>query len=152
MQGNDGVTGPAGTNGVDGVTGSTGPLGATGIGPTGPSGGPTGPIGPTGYTGPSGGTTGPTGPGSGITTLVVNFTATFGNVPAGNGVEVTRTITGLLTTDQVHVECVTPNPPHFYFPPNARASAADTLTLFFNSYKTYSLPSLNWRVTVVRTG
>jgi hypothetical protein len=81
----------------------------------------------------------------------VDFTASFGAVTALTGSAKTQAITGLLTTDQVHVECISA-PPSGYIPPNARVSAADTLELFFNTSVAVgiTLGSLTFRVTVIR--
>jgi hypothetical protein len=93
---------------------------------------------------------GPTGPGfSGATVLIANFTADFGTVTAQNGNAATFTISGLLTTDQVHIECVSP-PPIGYQPPNTYVTAANTLSLYFNTSRACTLGSLNWRLTVTR--
>lgn len=87
----------------------------------------------------------------GFGTTILNFTATLGAVTPLTGTAVTQTITGLLTTDQVHVECVSA-PPSGYIPPNARVSASDTLSLYFNTAVALgiTLGSLNFRLTVIR--
>jgi hypothetical protein len=80
---------------------------------------------------------------------VFNFTANFGTVTAQTGNAATFTVLGLLTTDQVHIECVSA-PPSGYQPPNVRVSAADTLSLYFNTPKRCTLGTLNWRLTAIR--
>lgn len=165
------IPSPAGATGPTGPAGATGPSGATGpAGATGPSGGPTGatgatgPTGITGSTGPSGatGATGATGAIGSNTALItgsaartnlvtVNFTNTPGAITALTGTAVTQSITGLLTTDQVHIELVSA-PPSGYVPPNVRVSSADTLEMFFTTAVAVgiTLGSLNFRLTVIR--
>lgn len=96
-----GATGPAGATGPTGagVTGATGPVGATGpsgavgaTGVTGPTGvgatGATGPVGVTGATGPIGqtGATGPSAGGGGALVGTWNFSDSFTDDDAGNGI------------------------------------------------------------------
>lgn len=84
-------------------------------------------------------------------TTILNFTDTFGAISPLTGTEVTEIVIGLLTTDQVHVECVGA-PPSGYIPPNARVSADDTLKLYFNTAVALgiTLGSLDFRLTVIR--
>ncbi len=81
----------------------------------------------------------------------VDFTNTPGAITALTGTAVTQTITGLLTTDQIHVELISA-PPSGYLPPNARVSAADTLEMYFNTGVALgiTLGALNFRATVIR--
>lgn len=87
----------------------------------------------------------------GAGTTILNFTATFGAITALTGTAVTQAVTGLLTTDQCHVECVSA-PPSGYIPPNARCSTNDTLELYFNTAVAIgiTLGSLDFRLTVIR--
>lgn len=81
----------------------------------------------------------------------VDFTADLGTVITLNGLKATRTITGLLTTDQVLVQCVGVLPVGVAAG-NARVSAADTLELSFVTavIGNVALGSLTYRVTVFR--
>lgn len=83
--------------------------------------------------------------------VTVDFTASFGAITSLTGTAKTHTITGLLTTDQVHAECISAAPAGF-LAPNARVSASDTLELFFNTPVALgiTLGSLTFRVTVLR--
>lgn len=83
--------------------------------------------------------------------VTIDFTATFGVITALTGSAKTQTITGLLTTDQVHIQCVSAVPSGL-LAPNARVSAADTLELSFNTAVALgiTLGSLTFRLTVIR--
>lgn len=136
-----GATGAAGARGPTGTFGSTGPTGHTGAtGATGP-----GVTGPTGVQGPVSSSIG------GATLILMDFTANYGEVLAHYGNEITQLIAGLLTTDQVHIACLSA-PPQGFIPPNARVSAAGTLKLFFTTSKEshLELGPLNWRLTILR--
>lgn len=171
--GSTGATGSGGPTGPTGGTGSTGATGATGsTGPTGAT-GPAGALTVTDGTTTVSGTTTMTFAGaviSGTTpsatatiaqtaartalgpgTTVLNFTASFGAIAALTGTAVTQAVTGLLTTDQCHVECVS-SPPSGYIHPNARCSTNGTLELFFTTAVAIgiTLGSLNFRLTVIR--
>lgn len=83
--------------------------------------------------------------------VTVDFTATFGAITALTGSTKTQTVTGLLTSDQVHIQCVSAVPSGL-LAPNARVSAANTLELSFNTGVAIgiTLGSLTFRLTVIR--
>lgn len=80
-----------------------------------------------------------------------DFTATFGAITALTGTAVTQTVAGLLTTDQVFVQCLGTMTAGATIA-NARVSAANTLEITFTTAVALgvSLGSLSWRVTVFR--
>lgn len=138
--GPQGTTGPVGVTGVQGVTGptgltgSSGTVGATGIsgvtGPTGPS-GATGSVGSTGVGGVTGatgtaGATGSTGP-AGADGTFPKYTISLvpGTVSLGTK-ELTFTVTGLLSTDQVVIQPLVSLPSGLSIG-HWRVSAANTL-------------------------
>lgn len=92
---------------------------------------------------------------SGFTKLsnifTVDFTADLGAVAALVGTVKTRTITGLLTTDQVFVQCIG-TPTAGAAIANAWVSSADTLSIAFTTAVAIglSLGSQTYRVTVFR--
>lgn len=81
-----------------------------------------------------------------------DFTATVGAVTALTGTTYTTTITGLKTTDQVLVNCITGTLPAGTNIANSRVSAADTLEIRFTTAVAIgvTLGSLTFRVTVFR--
>lgn len=83
--------------------------------------------------------------------IIVDFTATFGAIAALLGTIVTKTISGLLTTDAVQVQCLSA-PPSGMIIANARVSAADTLEILFSTSIAIgiTLGSLNYRLIVAR--
>lgn len=94
-------------------------------------------------------------PPSGFTPIgnvfTVDFTADLGTVILATGLAATRTITGLLTTDQVLVQCISVLPLGVSIG-NARVSATNTLEvrLITSVVAGVSLGSLSYRVTVFR--
>ena len=83
--------------------------------------------------------------------FATDFTADLGTVVTLNGLTAAQTITGLLTTDQVLVQCLSALPTGVAIG-NARVSAADTLSLRFVTgvVGNVALSSLSYRVTVFR--
>ena len=81
----------------------------------------------------------------------VDFNATFGAIAALVTTVKTQAITGLLTTDQVHVNCID-SPPSGLVIASARVSAADTLEVALSTSVAIgiTLGAVNYRVTVVR--
>ncbi len=94
-------------------------------------------------------------PPSGFTVLrnvfAVDFTADLGTVITLDGLTATRTINGLVTTDQVLVTCPTGLPTGVGIG-NGRVSVADTLSIRFMTsvLGNVALGSLTYRVTVFR--
>lgn len=80
-----------------------------------------------------------------------DFTAAFGAIAALTGAVVTQSVTGLLTTDQVLVQCIGTMTAGCAIA-GARVSTADTLEITFTTAVVagVSLGSLSWRVTVFR--
>ena len=83
--------------------------------------------------------------------FTIDFTADLGTVVTLNGLTPTRTITGLRTTDQVMVQCISALPVGIAVG-NARVSAVDTLEIRFvtSVVGNVALGSLTYRVTVFR--
>jgi hypothetical protein len=94
-------------------------------------------------------------PPSGFTRIAniftVDFTANLGTVVTLNGLTATQAIPGLMTTDQVHVSCVSAIPIGVAVG-NCRVSAADTLEVRFVTavIGNVALGSLTYRLTVFR--
>ena len=80
-----------------------------------------------------------------------NITVDFGTVVILTGLTATTTVTGLLTTDQVQLECVGVLNSGVAIA-NVRVSLADTLEVRFNTTTAgnQALGSLNYRLTVIR--
>lgn len=83
--------------------------------------------------------------------FTVDFTADLGAVAALIGAVKTQAITGLLTTDQVHVQCIG-TPTAGAAIANAWVSSADTLSIAFTTAVAIgiSLGSQTYRITVIR--
>ena len=83
--------------------------------------------------------------------FTVDFTADLGTVALLTGLTATQTVTGLLTTDQVIVQCISALPAGVGFG-GARVSAANTLSLRFTTIAATgtALGSLSYRVTIFR--
>lgn len=93
----------------------------------------------------------PSGATPSINIFVINFTQDFGSITALTGSVVTKTITGLLTSDAVHLQCVSSTVAGMSIS-NARVSSADTLEVLFTTAVAVgiALGSLNYRLTVFR--
>lgn len=83
--------------------------------------------------------------------FTVDFTADLGTVITLNGLTATQSISGLLTTDQVAVECVGDLPTGIAIG-GARVSVNGTLAIRFvtSVVGNVALGSLSYRVTVFR--
>lgn len=92
---------------------------------------------------------------SGMTPIIniftQDFTATFGPVASLVGSTFTQSVTGLLTTDSVMINCVSAVPSGMNIA-NVRVSASDTLELTIGTAVAIgiTLGSLTWRVTILR--
>lgn len=84
-------------------------------------------------------------------TYYQDFSATFGAITALTGSIETVTVTGLLTTDQVHLECISA-PTSGMIIANVRVSADDTLEVYIVTAVALgiTLGALNFRLTVIR--
>lgn len=84
-------------------------------------------------------------------TYYQDFSATFGAITALTGSIETVTVTGLLTTDQVHLECISA-PTSGMIIANVRVSADDTLEVYIVTAVAVgiTLGALNFRLTVIR--
>lgn len=93
----------------------------------------------------------PSGATSSTNIFIINFTQDFGSITALTGSVVTKTITGLLTTDAVFLQCVSSTVAGMSIS-NARVSSADTLEVLFTTAVALgiALGSLNYRLTVFR--
>lgn len=93
----------------------------------------------------------PSGATSSTNIFIINFTQDFGSITALTGSVVTKSITGLLTTDAVHLQCVSGTVAGMSIS-NVRVSATDTLEVLFTTAVALgiALGSLNYRLTVLR--